>query len=138
MKLASVVHRALTLVTLGAALVVGAGCPARKVVAPPPPTIQQPTGDAALTADGKHFAMTRKYQGECMPAGSRGGCYWISLEPDGSYQHMLLDAAVRGTYEIKGDQVELTPTGEMPPQAMTLSADRTKLGDFEYQPYVEP
>lgn len=91
-----------------------------------------------LTADGKHFAASRTYQGECMPAQSRGGCYSITLEPDGSYRQMLLDAAVTGTYVIEGDQVSLTPGGDMPPATMTLSADRTKLDDYQYQAAPEP
>ncbi len=137
MKLAPAVRRALHLVNLAGALALGAGCPSRAVV-PPPPVVQQPVGDPDLTADGKHFALARKYQGECMPAQSRGGCYWISLEPDGTFRNMLLDAAITGTYEIKGDQVLLTPSGDAPPSAMTLSADKLKLGDFVYQPAVEP
>lgn len=103
-----------------------------------PPVTQGPADDAALTADGKHFAISRTYRGECMPAGSRGGCYEVTLEADGSFRNMLLDAAIIGTYEINGDQVKLTPSGEAPPSTMTLSADRTKLDDYVYQPRVEP
>ena len=93
-----------------------------------------PAGDPLLTADGHHFAASRTYQGECMPAGSRGGCYSVTLEPDGTFRHWLLDAAVTGTYSIDGDQVALTPNGGAEPSTMTLSADRTKLDDFVYQP----
>lgn len=108
-----------------------AGCPAKKVAAPP--TTGEVAGDPLLTADGHHFAQTRFYKGECMPAGTRGGCYSVTLNPDGTYSHMLLDAAVTGTYSIDGDQVALTPNGGAEPSTMTLSADRLKLGDFVYE-----
>ena len=104
--------------------------------APPAPTpaVQPPASDPLLTTDGQHFAATRTYQGECAPAGGRGGCYTITLEPDGSYRHVLLDAAVTGTYVITGAAVHLTPSGDMPPATMTLSADRTHLDEFVLQP----
>jgi hypothetical protein len=100
----------------------------------------QQGADPLLAADGKHFAADRTYQGECMPAGSRGGCYSVTLNADGSYRNWLLDAAMMGTYEIKGDQVMLTPNaGDAPERTMTLSADRTKLDDYVYQPAaIEP
>jgi hypothetical protein len=98
----------------------------------PPPTPTQPS-DPLLTADGQHFAASRTYQGECMPAQSRGGCYSFTFAPDGTYRQMLLDAAVTGTYVIAGDSVSLTPDGDMPPATMTLSSDRTKLDDYTYQ-----
>ncbi len=100
---------------------------------PPPPHGEQPVVDPMLTADGRHFAASRTYQGECAPAGSRGGCYSVDLQPDGSYRHMLLDAPITGTYVIAGDQVNFTPAGAAPPSSMTLSADRTKLDDYVYQ-----
>ena len=139
MKLASIdrlfpslVSRILVAAVLGSGLIAAAGCPASSGK----PVVQQPPtgGDPLLTADGKHFAASRTYQGECMPAGSRGGCYSITLEPDGTYRHVLLDAAVTGKYAIAVDEVSLTPDGDMPPQTMTLSADRSRLGDFAYQP----
>ena len=101
---------------------------------PPPPGDRPPAPDPMLTADGQHFAVSRTYQGECAPAGSRGGCYSVSLEPDGSYRHMLLDAPISGTYAIAGDKVNFTPAGAAPPSTMTLSADRTRLDDYVYQP----
>lgn len=100
----------------------------------PAPGTTEPAGDPVLTADGTHFAASRTYQGECAPAGSRGGCYSISLEPDGSYRQVLLDAAITGTYVVSGATVQLTPGGAAPPSTMTLSADRTKLDDYVYQP----
>lgn len=111
-------------------------CPARSTTPEPPPT--QPGGDPLLTADGRHFAASRTYQGECMPAQSRGGCYSFTFAPDGTYRQMLLDAAVTGTYVISGDQVALTPDGDMPPATMTLSPDRTKLDDYAYQAPTAP
>lgn len=126
-----ILSRVLVAAVLGTGLIAAAGCPSSAAK----PVVQQPPtgGDPLFTADGKHFAASRTYQGECMPAGSRGGCYSITLEPDGSYRHVLLDAAVSGTYAIAGDDVSLTPDGDMPPQTMTLSADRSRLGDFAYQ-----
>lgn len=126
-------RRLVVAATLVAPLALTAGCPARAVT--PPPTPVTPAGDPMLTADGQHFATTRLYQGECV--GGRGGCYSVTLEPDGSFRNMLLDAAILGTYVIAGDQVQLTPNGA-PPSTMTLSADRTKLDDFVYQPAIEP
>lgn len=132
---------------LASSLALVAGCPAHTVepaptpeVAPPPEVVPPPVQagtDPLLTADG-HFAVARTYKGECAPAGSRGGCYSITLEPDGHFRHMLLDAAVSGTYVVKGDAVNLTPEGAMPPSSMPLSADRTRLGDYVYQPAIEP
>ena len=142
MKLASIdrlfpslVSRILVAAVLGSGLIAAAGCP----VSSGKPVVQQPPtgGDPLLTADGKHFAASRTYQGECMPAGSRGGCYSVTLDPDGTYRHMLLDAAMRGTYVIDGDQVTLTPDGDTDVQTMTLSADRLRLGDFVYEAGAE-
>lgn len=134
MKLAPTFHRLVAATALVVPLVLTAGCPARAVTRPP--VVAQPTPDPMLSADGKHFATTRLYQGECV--GGRGGCYAVTLEADGSFRNMLLDAAITGTYVIEGDQVHLTPNGEAPPSTMTLSADRTKLDDFVYQPPIEP
>lgn len=86
-----------------------------------------------LTSDGRWFAAERTYQGECAPAGSRGGCYSITLRPDGSYRHMLLDAPMSGTYVISGNQVTFTPSGPGEAEPMTLSADRSMLGTYVYQ-----
>lgn len=134
MKLfASIVCPALT-----AALALTSACVITSKPAPPPPVTSPAAGDPLLTPDGRWFAAERTYQGECAPAGSRGGCYAITLRPDGSFRHMLLDAPLTGTYAIAGDQVTLTPSGEAAPQTMTLSADRTKLGDYVLQPSVPP
>lgn len=136
MKLTSL-RRLLVPAALAVATLASAGCPSRAVTPAPPPVVQQPT-DGDLTADGKHFAVSRVYKGECMPAGSRGGCYSITLEPDGHYRNWLLDAAISGTYEIAGAEVRFTPEGDAPPSTMTLSGDRSKLDDYTYEPAVEP
>ncbi|MCE9572257.1 MAG: hypothetical protein K8W52_03805 [Deltaproteobacteria bacterium] len=127
MKISRLVVRTLLAASL-AATTLACGSPKA-----PPVAAQPPAADPLVTADG-HFAASRTYQGECMPAGSRGGCYSITLEPDGSYRHVLLDAPVTGTYAITGDDVHLTPSGDLPPATMTLSADRSHLGDYVYQP----
>jgi hypothetical protein len=98
------------------------------VTAPPP-------SGGELTADGKHFAVERTYKGECAPAGSRGGCHTITLRPDGTMRNFLFDAAILGTYEITGNVVALTGSdASMPVEKLTLSADRTRLGELQLQP----
>lgn len=135
-------HAAISTVRLAlASLLLAGACHGSSTVTTPttgnqPPVTQ--SGDPLLAADGKHFAADRTYKGECMPAGSRGGCYAVTLAADGSFRNMLLDAAITGTYEISGDTVTLTPAGEAPPSTMTLSADRTKLDDYTYEPVLEP
>lgn len=93
-----------------------------------------PIVDPALTPDGAHFATARHYQGQCAPAGSRGGCYELDFQPDGSYRQWLLDAAITGTYAIARDTLTLTPSTPAAPATMTLSADKTKLDDYVYVP----
>lgn len=90
-------------------------------------------GDGALTADGRHFAAERVYQGECAPPGTRGGCHTLTLRPDGSFRNWLFDAGLEGSYVIEGDSVVLTPSGAAPPERLTLSADRTRVGDLTLQ-----
>lgn len=90
-------------------------------------------GDGALTVDGRHFAAERVYQGECAPPGTRGGCHTLTLRPDGSFRNWLFDAGLEGSYVIEGDSVVLTPSGAAPPERLTLSADRTRLGDLTLQ-----
>ena len=137
MKLADIVRRTVLAITLGSSLVLAAGCPAGGGP-PPPPVVQPPTdADPLLTTDGRHFAAVRTYKGECMPAQSRGGCYSVTLQPDGQFRNVLLDAAIIGTYVIDGNAVHLTPSGAAPPSTMTLSADRNRLDDFVYEPSVE-
>lgn len=135
MKLVSALRRLVVATTLLAPLAL-TGCPARAVTPPPAPVVHPPTTDPMMAADGKHFAMTRLYKGQCV--GGRGGCYSVTLEPDGSFRNMLLDAAITGSYVIAGDEVQLTPNGGALPSTMTLSADRTRLDDFVYEPAVEP
>ena len=129
MKFTSLVSR--SLLVAGLAVSSFAACGSLKAPATSEP---QPLAHDPLVDTSGHFVASRTYQGECMPAGSRGGCYSITLEPDGSYHQVLLDATVSGTYAIAGDDVHLTPAGDMPPATMTLSADRSHLGDYVYQP----
>ena len=105
---------------LGLALL--AGCPKPSAIPPKPPVEQ-------LTANGKHFATERIYEGECAMVGSRGGCHTITFRPDGTYRDFLFDAGIEGTYEISGTDVTLTSTDTtLPPEKLTLSADRAQLG----------
>jgi len=130
------------IVAAGASLALAA-CGATTASSPPPPPPSGPTtaaappapppapsGDGMLTADGRHFAATRVYKGECAPAGSRGGCHTLTLNPDGSYRNWLFDAAILGTYQIEGDAVLLTPSGPAAPERLALSPDRTRLGEL--------
>ncbi len=91
------------------------------------PITQAPT--SPFTADGKHFAAERVYEGNCAPAGSRGGCYTLTLRPDGTMGYFMLDAGMDGTYEIKDEVVIITATGGRP-QPFPLSSDHSKAGDL--------
>ncbi len=114
-------------------LSLGLACssPPARTTTTPPPVVQS----TDLTADGKHFATERTYEGDCMPAGTRGGCHTITLRPDGSYRNFLFDAAVLGTYEISGNEVALHGSdASMPVEKLTLSADHNKLGELALKP----
>jgi hypothetical protein len=98
--------------------------------APPPPP---PAGDGLLGPDGHHVAKERVYEGDCMPAGTRGGCHTVTLRPDGTYRNFLFDAGMDGTYSIDNSVVSLKgPDPE--PITMTLSADGTKLDSLALKP----
>lgn len=80
--------------------------------APPPAT-------GAAPAAGR---LDATFTGECMPQGSRGGCYSLTLRGDGTFTEVLLDASQSGTYEIKGNTLVLTyPKGAREPQTLTTS-----------------
>ena len=98
----------------------------------PTPTEPAPPAqpDGAFTPDGKHFASERVYEGNCAPAGSRGGCYRLTLRPDGSMEYFMLDAAVTGTYVIEGDSLTFTPADGQS-QQLAISADRTMVGELK-------
>jgi hypothetical protein len=101
------------------------GCRGEKGPDALPPSV----GDPLLTADGRHFAAERVYEGECAPAGSRGGCHTITFRPDGTYRVILFDAALEGTYQIRGDLVVMSAPPDMR-EELPLSADRTRLGEL--------
>ncbi|MEZ4366109.1 MAG: hypothetical protein R2939_07450 [Kofleriaceae bacterium] len=98
--------------------------PPAGTTAPPPPT------RPGLSADGRHLAVDRTFRGRCAPAGSRGGCYEITLRADGSYRNLLYDAAIEGSYEISGAIVTLACEGGEP-QQLELAPDLSRLGDLE-------
>jgi hypothetical protein len=116
--------------------VLGCGGPntSTKTSEPMVPTPTEPASptqnDGTFTADGRHFAAERVYEGNCAPAGSRGGCYRLTLRPDGSMEYFMLDAAVTGTYEIAGDTLTFTPTDGQA-QQLAISADRTMVGELK-------
>lgn len=78
-------------------------------ISPQAPSTVPPPGGAstapAVAADGKHFVAEVEYLGECMPGGSRGGCYRFAFSPDGHARHLLLDAWDEGTYRIEGNTI---------------------------------
>lgn len=112
------------------ALLTAAACgSSHPTPAPPPP----PAEDALLGPDGHHVAKERVYEGDCMPAGTRGGCHTVTLRPGGTYRNFLFDAGMEGTYSIDGLVVSLKgPDPE--PITMTLSADGTKLDSLSLKP----
>ena len=65
-----------------------------------------PTPASDVTADGR-FTKELVYEGECMPAGSRGGCHTVTLRPDGTFTNFLFDAAIQGTYTVEGSGTKL-------------------------------
>ena len=105
---------------------------------PPPPEpvavpAAPPAPPAAPATQARHFETERVYEGNCAPAGTRGGCYRLTLRPDGTMAYLMLDAAVKGTYVIDGDTITITMApGET--QQFALSADRTMAGELKLKP----
>ncbi len=97
----------------------------------PAPTLASPS--TLLGADGKHFAAERVYEGECSPAGSRGGCHTMTLRPDGTYTNFLYDAGITGTYTVEGSNVVFQATGAGT-ETKVLSADFQKLDTLDLKP----
>ncbi|MBA3820634.1 MAG: hypothetical protein H0X17_17210 [Deltaproteobacteria bacterium] len=87
-----------------------------------------------LTPDGRHVASERVYEGNCAPAGSRGGCHAITLRPDGTYRNFLYDAAIDGTYVISGTTVKLTGSDPSMTEELALAADGSRLGELPLKP----
>lgn len=106
-----------------------AACGSSPRPTPTPPTA--PAGDV-IGADG-HFTKERVYEGDCMPAGTRGGCHTVTLRPDGTFTNFLFDAAIQGVYSIEGSAVALKGS-DPDPIVMTLSEDRTKLDSLALKP----
>jgi hypothetical protein len=88
------------------------------------------TPPAPSVVEGGHFAAERVYEGQCAPAGSRGGCHTITFRPDGTFDNLLFDAVISGTYTIEDHIVVLTDGGGGSNQ-MTLSDDYGKLDDLD-------
>lgn len=96
---------------------------------PTEPATPAPTpGAAYLSADGTWVSAERVYEGDCMPAGTRGGCHTITLRPDGTYRNFLFDAAVQGTYVIVGGVVKMIATEPAMAEDLALAADGSMLG----------
>jgi hypothetical protein len=113
-------------------LIVFAACTSS---APPAATTAPQAATAGyLSADGTRFTAERIYEGDCMPAGTRGGCHTITFRPDGSYRNFLFDAAMEGTYTIAGSVVTLTASDPAMNQNLTLSPDGTKLDTLTLKP----
>lgn len=93
----------------------------------------EPDVESPLTADGRHFAADRVYEGQCAPPGSRGGCHTITLHADGTVDNMLFDAMISGTYEITDHTLVIT-TSDGGVEELELSDDYAKLGDLDLKP----
>ena len=110
--------------------------------ATPPGAAEEPhgappsAGAPALSADGKHFAADARFQGECTPAGGRGGCYVLTFHPDGRAEHLLLDATETGTYRIEGKAIIYKSTLPEAQEQRFESTDefRTLGKDYRYTP----
>lgn len=89
-----------------------------------------------LAVDGKHFAAEVMFEGECMPAGSRGGCYRFVFSPDGRARHLLLDAWDTGTYRIEGDAIiyRSAAPGSQDDRMESTDGFRTLSGGYRYMP----
>lgn len=101
---------------------------------PTPP--RQPNGVPAI--DGKHFAEEAMYRGACVdPPQGGGGCWSVRLFPDGSAEHMYVDALSRERYEIDGQAVVLrTSEGKI---VRLESADGfLTIGDYKFVPPGQP
>lgn len=96
----------------------------------PGATTSPPPLPGYLSADGTRFATERVYEGDCMPAGSRGGCHTLTLRPDGTARNFLFDAAVDGTYSIHGSTVTFVGTGTDMRDELPLSEDGKTLGSL--------
>lgn len=95
---------------------IGAVASGAPVVASPPPS-SKPTTPAA-----GHGWLDASFRGECAPAGSRGGCYSLTLKADGTFREVLLDATQGGNYSIEGSSLMLVyPRGGPPAKTLTSS-----------------
>ena len=116
-------------------VVVGEGPAPTATSTPPGPPA---AGTPALSADKKRFAADTKYQGKCAsPAGrGRGGCYVLTFHPDGTAEHLLLDATESGTYRIEGNAVIYRSTLPDAHDDRYESTDgfRTLGADYQYAP----
>lgn len=131
--------RWLVVLMLGTACGAGAPPPQSPVSAPPAgpeaespePQGQGPGQEPGV--EGAHVTAEVVYKRDCAPPGSRGGCHTITLHPDGRYTEWLYDAVTGGTYTIDGDQVALSGATPELDRVLTLSADRTQLGEFQLE-----
>lgn len=98
--------------------------------APPVATPPASTPPSLLSADGAHFADERVYEGDCAPAGSRGGCHTITFRPDGTQRNFLFDAAIDGHYTIHGATVSIVGPDPQMHDDLPLSPDGKTLGSL--------
>lgn len=84
------------------------------------PSDTRPHEGLPVPSSAAPVRMNALFQGTCAPAGSRGGCYRLTLKADGTFQHVLMDATMGGTYVIDGGTLTLTfPKGGPEPQTLT-------------------
>ncbi len=108
---------------------VGCGAPSAPATTPST-TTSPPSRKDYLSADGTRFATERVYEGDCMPAGTRGGCHTLTLRPDGTARNFLFDAAVDGTYSIQGSTLTFVGSAPDMRDELPLSEDGKTLGSL--------
>ena len=82
--------------------------------------------------------MHATFEGSCAPPGSRGGCYRIVLQSNGSFRQWLLDGITAGSYTIQGNRLTLTSGGGPPPEVHTTTDRfRTLSGGYRLVPNEE-
>lgn len=76
------------------------------------------------------------FQGDCTPAGSRGGCYSLTLRKDGSFRQVLLDASQSGTYVVEGNVLVLSfaKGGPEPQRLKSVDGWKTLSNGYKREP----
>jgi hypothetical protein len=105
----------------------------RKVDAPPPPPVTASRSDAPALVT---HSVPLSYKGGCAPAGSREGCYVLTVEPSGKANLLLHDAGVAGSLKKNGSTWIFTPDGKARPVTFTVKDQRhldSEYGEFKLE-----